>query len=155
VNVNGNVAQSGQTILTGSILNTSSDGIAIVDFGAAGKVEIGSGTTVTLTCVAGLLQARSNCSETKVRCYSGSVNVSQPKTEVVAAGENHDYDGAVEATGAAGAAWFVACQTDPPKTGMIGPGLIGLLALIGIGAGVAIGVAAGGDGDEIPSSPVL
>src|SRR5262249_50191779 len=79
VSVNGNAVQTGATILTGSIVSPSSDGHALIDFGPVGKLELGTGTTVTITCVGGMVEVRSNCARTYVKVRSGRVDVTQPK----------------------------------------------------------------------------
>src|SRR5436190_7101149 len=80
VTINGNAAQTGATVLTGSIITTSSNGKAIIDLGALGRVEIGDHTTVTITCAAGSIEIRTSCSKTEVEVRRGSVDVRTPKS---------------------------------------------------------------------------
>lgn len=152
VTINGNAAQTGATVMTGSTVATSSKGEAIIDLGTLGRVEVGEGTTVTVTCVAGFLEVRSNCSRTEVEVKRGTVEVKSPKTETLTAGKKETYDGSVDFTSTGGVDVKVECEGR--KGAWFTPGLLGLLALIGIGAGVAIGVKLG-EGDIIPpSSPI-
>lgn len=155
VTINGNAAQTGATVMTGSTIATGSNGKAIIDLGALGRVELGDHTTVTLTCAGGSLQIRSNCSRTEVEVRTGSLNVTSPKTETLAAGQKEEYDGSVEANSTGSIDVKVECEGR--KVGVcptVGAGLLGLLALIGIGAAVAIGVAIGDEESITPSSPV-
>lgn len=155
VTINGNAAQTGATVMTGSTIATSSNGKAIIDLGALGRVEIGDNTTATLTCVAGLLEIRTNCSRTEVEVRRGSVDVKSPKVETLTAGKKAKYDGGVDATSTGGVDVKVECEGRKVGAGpFVGAGLIGLLALIGIGAAVAIGIGVGGGDDSPASSPI-
>lgn len=154
VTINGNAAQTGATVLTGSVVSTSSNGEAIVDLGALGRVEIGDNTTVTLTCVASLLEIKTSCSRTEVEVRRGTLDVKSPKTETLVAGKKEHYDGGFDATSSS---VDVKVECEGRKAGglFVGPGLLGLLALIGLGAAVAIGIGTGGGGESAPpSSPV-
>lgn len=154
VTINGNAAQTGATVMTGSTIATSSNGKAIIDLGALGRVEVGDNTTVTLTCTAGSLQIRSNCTRTEVEVRKGLLNVSSPTAGTLAAGQKATYNGGVDASSTGGIDVKVECEGRKVGAGpFVGPGLIGLLALIGIGAAVAIGVAVGGGDDSPASSP--
>jgi hypothetical protein len=154
VTINGNAAQTGATVMTGSTIATSSNGKAIIDLGALGRVEVGDNTTVTLTCTAGSLQIRSNCTRTEVEVRKGSLNVTSPTAGTLAAGQKATYNGGVDASSTGGIDVKVECEGRKVGAGpFVGPGLIGLLALIGIGAAVAIGVAVGGGDDSPASSP--
>jgi len=153
INVNGNQAKTGATILTGSILSTSSDGDAIIDLGPTGRLELGGSTTVTFTCVGGIIQVRSNCSKTYIKVHGGKVDVTQPKTESLLSGKDEKYDGATEATAAVGTDWYVDCLGRKPVGLWIGPGLGGLLALVGVGTAVVVGIELGGPDDRNPTSP--
>jgi hypothetical protein len=148
--IDGNAALTGATVLSGSVISTSSNGGAVIDLGALGRVEVGDNTTVTLTCGAGSVQIRTNCAKTEVEVRSGTVEVKAPTAETLAAGKKVTYDGAVDATAAGGVDVKVECEGHKAAAGyFVGPGLWGLLALIGVGAGVAIGIAVG-EGDIVP-----
>src|SRR6185503_9705977 len=154
VTVNGNAAQSGATILTGSVIATSGNGNAIIDLGAAGRIEVKGNTAVTITCVGGAAHVRTNCSKTEVETKSGQLNVTSPATETIAAGQGKHYNGAMEADLAAGASIEVECEGR--KGGgalLVGPGLLGLLALLGVGAAVAAGIAVG-EGETSGNEPI-
>lgn len=155
VTINGNAAQTGATVMTGSTIATSSNGKAIIDLGALGRVEVGDNTTVTLTCAAGSLQIRSNCARTEVEVRSGSLNVTSPTAETLTAGQDRKYNGAVDANSTGAIDVKVECEGRKVGAGpFVGPGLLGLLALIGLGAAVAIGIAVGDEsGGGAPSSP--
>ncbi len=155
VNINGNVAQTGATVMTGSVISTSSKGNAIIDLGALGRVEVGDNTTVTLTCVAGSLEIRTNCSKTEVEVRRGAVDVRAPKAETLSAGKKQKYDGAIDLTASGGVDVKVECEGRKVAGGAyVSPGLLGLLALVGVGAAVAAGVAAGSNEASTASSPI-
>lgn len=156
VTINGNAAQTGATVMTGSVISTSSKGKAIIDLGALGRVEVGDNTTVTLTCVAGSLEIRTNCSKTEVEVRRGAVDVRAPKSENLAAGKKQKYDGAVDLTATGGVDVKVECEGHKVAGGLfVGPGLLGLLALVGVGAAVAAGIATGSSNEASRSvSPI-
>lgn len=155
VTINGNAAQTGATVLSGSVITTGSNGKAIIDLGALGRVEIGDNSTVTLICVAGSLEIRTNCSRTEIEVRRGTVDVKSPKAETLAAGKEAEYDGGIDATSNGGVDVKVECEGHKVGGGpFVGPGLLGLLALIGVGAAVAIGIALGEGDNEPPSSPI-
>jgi hypothetical protein len=154
VTINGNAAQTGATVLTGSVISTGSNGKAIVDLGPVGRVEIGDNTTATLTCVAGTLEIRTNCSRTEVEVRRGTAEVKSPKVETLTAGKKAKYDGGVDVTATGGVDIKVECEGRRAGAGpFIGPGLLGILALIGVGAAIAIGIAVGNGENQPPSSP--
>ena len=148
VTVNGNAAQTGATVTNGSVIATASNGRAEIDFGAAGRIMVGRGTTVTIDCTGGALSVRSNCSgKTEIEVKTGSANVTSPSTDSIAAGKEGRYDGPTAFTAAAGSVIEVDCEGSRRAAGaFIGPGLIGILALIGVGTAVAVGIAVG-EGD--------
>ena len=155
VTINGNAAQTGATVLTGSIISTSSNGKAIIDLGALGRVEIGDHTTATLTCAAGSLEVSTNCSKTEVEVRRGSVDVRTPKVETLTAGKKKKYDGGVDLTASSGVDVKVECEGGKVAGGVfVGPGIWGILALVGVGAAVAGGIAAGSNESSPASSPI-
>lgn len=156
ITINGNVAQTGATVMSGSTIATSSGGGATIDLGAMGRVEIGDNTTVTITCAGGSLQIRTSCSRTEVEVRSGSLNVTAPSAATLAAGQEAKYDGGVEASATGAVDVKVECEGRRGGGGgpYVGAGLLGLLALIGVGAAVAIGIGLGDEDGISPSSPV-
>jgi hypothetical protein len=81
---------------------------------------------------------------------SGTVNVTSPTSETLNSGQNKTYDGGMNASATGGANVIVDCEPRSDGGGgtWIGPGLIGVLALIGVGAAVATGIALG-DEDSV------
>lgn len=155
ITINGNVAQTGATVMTGSTIATGSSGKATIDLGALGRVELGENTTVTLTCTAGSLQIRSTCNRTEVEVRRGSLNLTSPTAGTLNAGQKGTYDGGIDANSTGSIDVEIECEQRKGGSGpYIGPGLLGLLALIGIGAAIAIGIAVGDEDDVTPSSPI-
>jgi hypothetical protein len=155
ITINGNVAQTGATVMSGSTIATSSNGNAVIDLGALGRVEVGESTTVTLTCAGGSLQIRANCSRTEVEVRSGTLNVTSPTTATLTAGQDAEYDGSVEANSTGAIDVKVECEGRKVGAGpFVGAGLAGFLALIGVGVAVAIGIAIGDEDGITPTSPI-
>ena len=156
VTINGNAAQTGATVMSGSAIATGSNGKAIIDLGPAGRVELGENTSITLTCVAGSLAIRSGCGKTEVEVRRGALDVKTPKTESLAAGKKETYEGAFDATSSGAVDVKVECEGRKAGGGpVVGRGLVGLLVIIGVGAAIATGVAVSrNEGSALPSSPV-
>lgn len=155
VTINGNPAQTGATVMSGSVVSTGS-GAAVIDLGPAGRVEVGDHTTATIICVAGSVEVRTNCNKTKVEVKRGQVDVKTPKVETVPAGKSETYSGGIDATAPAGVDMEVECVGKKAAGAYTSAGLIGLLALIGVGAAVAIGVAvSNNDSGSRSSSPAV
>lgn len=155
VTINGNIAQTGATVMSGSVVSTGS-GEAVIDMGPAGRIEIGDHTTATVICEGGSVRVRTTCNKTKVEVKAGQVAIETPKMETLSAGNTETYDGGINATAPAGVDMEVECVGKKAAGAYTSAGLLGLLALIGVGAGVAIGVGLGeGDIASAPSSPTL
>lgn len=157
VTINGNAAQTGATVMTGSTVATSSDGKAIIDLGAAGRVELGDHTSIVLTCVTGLLTIRSLCGRTEVEVRRGVLEVKTPNTEFLEIGkkQKETYGDNFVATSAAPIDVKIECEGRKAGGLYVGPGLLGLLALIGVGAAIATGITIGSNESSAPpSSPI-
>ena len=155
VTINGNIAQTGATVMSGSVVSTGS-GEAVIDMGPLGRIELGDHTTATVICEGGSIRVRTNCDKTKVEVKTGQVAIETPKTETLAAGQTETYDGGINATAPAGVDVELECVGKKAAGGYVTAGWLGLLALIGVGAGVAIGVGLGeGDIASAPSSPTV
>lgn len=142
VRINGNAGQTGSVILNGSTVSTSSSGRAIIDLGALGVITLSENTTATMEMTGGLVQVRTHCSFTEVQVKRGSVEVRSPKVESLTAVKAKKYDGGVEFYSTGGVDVEVDCA-GRKSASFRGAGLIGLLALIGVGAAVAVGIAVG------------
>lgn len=155
VTINGNSAQTGATVMSGSVISTGS-GEAVIDMGPAGRIEVGDHTTATIICVGDSIRVRTTCDKTRVEVKAGQVAVEVPKVETLSAGKTETYDGGIDATAPAGVDMEVECVGKKAGGAYISAGLLGLLALIGVGAGIAIGVGVGeGDISNVPTSPVV
>ena len=149
VTINGNEAKTGATVLTGSTIATNRNGRAIIDLGAPGRVELGESTSIVLTCVPGLLAIRSECGRTEIEVRRGVVDVKHPKEESLAAGKKETYERDFDATASVSVDIKIECEGR--KAGLYL--MAGLLALIAIGASVAVGIGVGND-EPPPTSPV-
>jgi hypothetical protein len=157
VTLNGNTAQTGATVLNGAAVSTSARGSAVIDLGAVGRVGVGNNTTVTVYCTAATIEVKSSCSnKTEVKVISGAVDIKAPKTETLAAGQKKVYDGSVDLAAVAGSSLEVECEGGRRAVWLlVGPGLVGVLALLGAGMAVAAGVikSSGSAPGDPPVSP--
>ena len=153
VTVNGNAAQTGATIMSGSVVSTTS-GHAFVELGALGRVELSNHTTVVIICAGNTLTVRSQCGgKTDIEVKQGQVTAG---SETIVAGQEKEFSGPVVFTSTGTVDMEIECEGDKGGGGLFtGPGLWGLLALIGIGAAVAIGIAVGDeDSGGVAAPPV-
>lgn len=159
--VNGVSTESGATIISGSRIETGSSS-ALIDLGPLGRIELRPNTSIVLVFAAGLVSIKNLCSPFEVQVVTGQARVRDgsdaPETKI--AGEQEEYSGSGEVTTTGGTNLILACEDDPAGA-YIGPGLVGILGLIGVGAAVFAGVALGGDStlasSEVPPpvSPIL
>ena len=141
VTLNGNDAQTGATVTSGSVIATGDNGRVIIDLGALGRVELGHHTTVTIDCAGGMIHGRTTCGgKVEIENHAGQVNVTVPKVETIEVGKEKTYDDPAEFTAAAGSSVELECGRRKAAGLLIGPGLVGILALIGVGAAVAAGI---------------
>lgn len=156
VTLNGNAAQTGATVMNGAVISTGDNGSVIIDLGALGKIELGHHTTVTVDCVAGTIHGRTTCGgKVRIEDRAGQVNVTVPKVETILPGKHETYDDPAEFTAPAGSSIMIECGSRKAGGLLLGPGLLGLLALLGVGAAVAAGVAVGnGDTSSVGRPPV-
>jgi hypothetical protein len=155
--INGNPAQTGATVLSGSQVATGPDSAAVIDFGSAGRLRLADQTMVQPLCVNNEIKVRLGCNKTEVDVMSGQVIAG---STTVTPGSSKSFGAGTEVTASSGADFSVECEGRGflgAAGDTVGPGLAGWLALLGIGAGVATGIAVGGDdgGALLPAvSPV-
>jgi hypothetical protein len=154
VMLNGNEAQTGATVMNGSVISTGDNGRVIIDLGALGRIELGHHTTVTVDCATATVHGRTTCGgKVRIEDRAGQVNVTVPKVETILPGKHETYDDPAEFTAPAGSSILIECGSRTGGALLFGPGLVGLLALIGVGAGVATGIIIGGRDNGRPVSP--
>jgi hypothetical protein len=149
VTINGNSAQTGATVMSNSTISTSSGGRAVIDLGQLGRVELEGGTTATILCVGNTIVARPGC-DVEVEVSQGQVT---GDNKTVTAGEEEDFDTGTELTAPAGSVFSLDCEDDAAGAFWIGPGVWGVIALIGVGAGIITGIAIGDEDGEEVSDP--
>jgi len=156
VTVNGNDAQTGATVTSGNVIATGDNGSVIIDLGALGRVELGHHTTVTIDCAGGSIHGRTTCGgKVEIENRAGQVNVTVPKVETIEVGKEKTYDDPAEFTAIAGSSVKLECGRRKAGGLLVGPGLVGILALIGVGAAVAAGIAIGnGETSSVGRPPV-
>jgi hypothetical protein len=148
VTINGNAVQTGATVMTGSRITTDSDGVAVIDLGGLGRIEIRDDTTIILNILPGGVHIRSECGRTYVKVTRGQVEVRSPKSEVIPAGEDEAYGESIEAVTNASADFVVDCGGHKPWALLFAP--LGLLALLGLSASKATGIAVGDTDTDTP-----
>ena len=148
VTVDGNSAETGTTILSGSRVVTGDDEVAIIDLGDLGRIEIRDNTSVVITFSPGKVHIKSDCDRTRIEVTRGEVDVKEPKVQILLADnkgtdkeDDETYGGSVEATTDGATDFIVDCKGRHP---FILAGWWGLAGLVGVGAAMAVGVVVGG-----------
>lgn len=143
VTVNGNLAQTGLTVLSNSLIATGTNGRAFIDLGSLGRIDLRASATARLVFTKSSINLISQCPHSKIRVTRGVVSVTSPKQESIVQGNAKSYDGPTELH-TAGATDFVVDCGGPDlaapvllgggTTGGIIWGIIGLSGAIGVGA---------------------
>jgi hypothetical protein len=165
VAINGNPAQTGATVLSGSLIVTGGNSHATIEMASLGRVDVHDLTEITLTpsgnevritlhrCgavtttvpggVTGIVKIIQR-GDHHVKVSRGQVTVKygQGKEKIVKAGENKEFDDATEVIAAGDAVFKVYCGEDRP-----------LLALLVLPAALLLIERGGDEEDVIP--PIL
>jgi hypothetical protein len=174
VTVNDNLARTGTTVLNGSTVATGGDGIAAIDLGPKGLVEMRTDTTILLTMVGDQVQVDlENCgvltqsvpknlnARVKVvnphtlRIYVtvGSVLVhfrERKDTTTINQFEDQTLDDVIDIDAVGNAVFTVDCNLRPPAAWWIPTSLIGLA---GLAAGITVTRDKGTQPNPVPSPP--
>ncbi|HVF92572.1 MAG TPA: hypothetical protein VNH22_21065 [Blastocatellia bacterium] len=151
--INGNKMKTGATVLTGALVEAGSE-TAVIDLGALGRIEFRPGSKFTLTYSEGMVDIRSQCGSTYFAVRRGQAELRRPSgdKETFIAGQDKKFDGEADIVTAGGTDLVVDCGDRVPAALYVGPGLIGFLALLGLGSAVAIGIAIGDNSTTQPST---
>jgi hypothetical protein len=171
--IDGNEAQSGVTVLSGSSVATGPDGNAAIELGTLGRIELEPNTVVTLMFSPNLVlvnissvgrvvqslppgvMAHLNIQRehSRLEVRRGLVEVkSAERVRTLAAGEEGSFDHAAEAISKGDAEFVVEGSATrasagnagtSPNGGYISAGKIGLVALAGTAAAITVGVLSG------------
>lgn len=146
--------ESGATITSGSKIETGSSS-AVIDLGPLGRIEIRPHTSIVLVFAAGMVSIKNLCSPFEVDVVRGQAQVREgsdaPETRVPGEDEELDESGEVTTTG--GTNLILDCDDDPAA--YIGPGLGGILGMIGVGAAIFVGIALGDETDSFEVPPPI
>lgn len=179
--IDGEAAQPGASVLSGSVIATGPDSVATVDLGSLGRIELRPNTTIRLSFAGNAVSVSLDnagsiaqslpagvtgqvvlpSKSAKVSVARGEVAVkSSGNSRTLRAGEESMFDGAAEAT-SNGDVVFVAegsqSQTKggsaPSRSTYVSAGYVGLLAMAGVASAVGLGVAFGGDSSSAGTAP--
>jgi hypothetical protein len=154
VNINGNSVQTGATVLSASRIVTGSNGLAVIDLGPQGRIEIRDDTTVTLTYAPGMVHIKAECDEVEIEVTRGQVDVKLPEIKAIVAGEDETYDDMVEATTNGSTDLIIDCGDHAPA--FILAGWWGVAGLVGLAVGITTGIVVGGpDSGPRRVSPII
>lgn len=151
--INGNKMNTGATVLTGARIENAGE-TAIIDLGALGRIEFRPGSKFTLTYADGMVDVRSHCDHTWFAVRRGQAELRRPNgdKETFIAGQEKRFDGEADIVTPGATDLVIDCGEKPPAALWIGPGALGLLALLGLGTAVVIGVAIGDESNTSPST---
>ncbi len=150
--INGNKMKTGATVLTGALIEATET--AVIDLGALGRIEIRDGARFTLIYADGMVDIKSQCGTTWFEVRRGQAELRRPsgEKETFVAVQDKKFDGEADIITPGATDLVIDCGTKVPAAYMVGPGLVGLLALLGVGAAVAIGVMIGDESGSLPST---
>lgn len=181
--IDGNEAQSGVTVLSGSTVATGPDGNAVIELGTLGRIELQPNTTITLMLSTNIVlitissvgrvvqslppgvmaQVKIHGEHSRLSVVRGMVNVkSAERVRTLKTGEEGKFDHAAEAISTGDAEFVVddgATRTagaHSSKGGYLSAGSIGIIALAGTAAAVTAGVLTGrteGSNQATPPKP--
>ena len=158
INVNGNPAKSGATVLSGNSVTTGSGSYASIEMGPAGRLEIKSDTAATPTFAPGSIQVNfdrcgvmtetvpagvtclvrdTNSDNAKVIVKTGQVIVHYSGGDkTLNAGDSKHFDGLHEVTTTGASQFTIECGRHIAAAYWFAGG--GLLALAGVVAGIEV-----------------
>lgn len=145
VTINGHPAKNGTTVLSGATVATGSDGNAVIDFGGMGRVRVRPNTSFVVTITPSGFEIRTICNRTLVMVATGPVEIKTTPPKTLQSGEQGEAGQGIGIGGGPNCEFTVDCSLDSPRGGgFIGPGPVGVVALIGVAGATAAGVAIGG-----------
>jgi len=151
--VNGTKMKTGATVLTGARIEDAGE-TAIIDLGALGRIEFRPGAKFTLIYADGMVDVKSHCDHTWFAVRRGQAELRRPNgdKENFIAGQEKRFDGEADIVTPGATDLVIDCGDKVPGVAWFGPGVIGILALLGLGTAVAVGVAIGDDSTTAPST---
>ncbi|HEY6333763.1 MAG TPA: hypothetical protein VI756_30885 [Blastocatellia bacterium] len=163
VNVDGNPAKTGATVMSGNTISTGSDGNAIIDLGPLGRVEIRPNTVLTVVFSGSSIELKPQCGHTRVSVLHGKATVKSSSARPIDVPEGQDLtvDGPLTLDGTPGTDLAIGCTAAPsgpspsssPHGGYVTGGKIGVIALLGVAGGIAAGIVTHGSGSSNPAPP--
>jgi hypothetical protein len=173
ITINGNPAQAGATILSGSTIATGADGIASVQIARLGRIGLARNTSIGLTFTENRVEVViNNCGSVSESLEPGVVGVVRIRSEIthfvvtrgrlevratdgshsLSDGEEALITNASEAITSGNSAFSLETCTDvasegqknkKPAGGYVNAGAVGVIALATTAGGIALGVMAG------------
>lgn len=158
--IDGDQAQNGAAVLNGSTVATGDASSATIDLGLAGRIELRSNTTITLSLSPNAVGIRVASERARLSVLSGQVEVkSTASARTLKAGEEASFDGAIEASAASGSVLAVESGADSnkktaaPTSSFISAGAAGVITLVGLATAITLGVMAGSNDEETQQLP--
>jgi hypothetical protein len=150
VTVNGNEAKTGITVLSGSLVKTGANSIAMIESSVFGRVTLGPDTIAKITYSGVDLKIEPTCNDMRVACKEGQCTVTDKNgvAKVLTTGQDEHFDNAVVVTSNAWVDVVVNCGRDvvcpPPMIPVVASTslLPVLLILGGVLTGTTIAVIA-------------
>ncbi|HYP26506.1 MAG TPA: hypothetical protein VE262_07305 [Blastocatellia bacterium] len=151
--INGNKVKTGATVLTGALVEATGE-TAVIDLGALGRIEFRPGSKFTLMYADGMVDIKSLCGTTWFEVRRGQAELRRPsgEKETIVAVSDKRFDGEANIVTPGATDLVIDCGDKVGAGLLVGPGLVGILALLGLGTAVAIGIAIGDEGGTLPST---
>lgn len=135
IRVNGNVVRPGITILSNSTIATGADGIAQIDLGPLGLIELRPDTQIMIVLSSSGTHMRGECNRIRFTVTRGLLLVRLAKsTQILKPNEEATFKGPIETDAELGSYIIVSCSQTPPAA---------YLVSLPFGAWGAVGAAVG------------
>ncbi|HEU4390852.1 MAG TPA: hypothetical protein VFV34_23815, partial [Blastocatellia bacterium] len=122
-----------------------SDGNAVIDFGGLGRVRMRPNTSIVVNVTPTGFDVRPICNRALVMVTTGPVELKTTPPKTLQSGEQGEVGQGVDVSGGPNSDFAVDCSLDSPAGGgWVGPGTVGVIALLGVAGGTAVAVATNG-----------
>ena len=151
--INGSKVKTGATVLTGAIVEATGE-TAVIDLGVLGRIEFRPGSKFTLMYADGMVDIKSHCGTTWFEVRRGQAELRRPsgEKETIVAVNDKKFDGEADIVTPGATDLVIDCGDKIAGGFWVGPGALGILALLGLGTAVAIGISIGDNDGNLPTT---
>jgi hypothetical protein len=144
---------NGSKVKTGAIVEATGE-TAVIDLGVLGRIEFRPGSKFTLMYADGMVDIKSHCGTTWFEVRRGQAELRRPsgEKETIVAVNDKKFDGEADIVTPGATDLVIDCGDKIAGGFWVGPGALGILALLGLGTAVAIGISIGDNDGNLPTT---